>query len=122
MSAPPAGTPVGLEVPARDVARGKPKLNERNEILTHVLSPGSAFYSAVFNWTFAPSTWGIPAHKLLTFEVPGGVFPIGGALRLADDLAATGMGTTKLYLYVDDITAAMQVRCSFYLKGCMNLY
>ncbi|BDD61325.1 hypothetical protein MPDQ_003572 [Monascus purpureus] len=86
---PPAGTPVGLEIPAKDVARG------------------SAFYKEVFNWTFAPSTLGFPAHKLQTFEVPGGVFPIGGAMRLAEEIPA-GTGATKLYLYVNDIGAAME--------------
>nr|UBX54551.1 MRL5 glyoxalase-like domain [Aspergillus sp.] len=86
---PPAGTPVGLEIPAKDVARG------------------SAFYQAVFNWTFAPSSMGLPAHKLLTFSVPGGVLPIGGAMRLVEDIPA-GNGATKLYLYVEDVGAAME--------------
>ncbi|GES61063.1 hypothetical protein ATEIFO6365_0006052400 [Aspergillus terreus] len=85
---PPAGTPVGLEIPAKDVARG------------------SAFYQAVFDWTFAPSTLGFPAHKLLTFSVPGGVLPIGGAMRQTDDIPA-GPGSTKLYLYVEDVGKAM---------------
>ncbi|KAL4812708.1 hypothetical protein BDW67DRAFT_188391 [Aspergillus spinulosporus] len=90
MSAIPlAGTPVGLEIPAKDVARG------------------SAFYKAVFNWTFAPSSMGLPAHKLLTFSVPGGVLPIGGAMRRADEIPA-GTGSTKLYLYVEDLGKAME--------------
>ena len=40
MSAPPAGTPVGLEVPAKDVARGKSKLKreEWNSSETKTLS------------------------------------------------------------------------------------
>ncbi|KAJ5953512.1 hypothetical protein N7454_000408 [Penicillium verhagenii] len=86
---PPVGTPVGLEIPAKDVARG------------------AAFYKAVFNWTFATSTLGFPAHKLQTFEVPGGVLPIGGAMRLAE-VIPTGTGATKLYLYVNDIVAALE--------------
>ncbi|KAJ5639275.1 uncharacterized protein N7484_007137 [Penicillium longicatenatum] len=88
MSIPPVGTPVGLEVPAKDVARG------------------AEFYKAVFNWTFAASTLGFPAHKLQTFEVPGGIFPIGGAMRLAEEIP-TGTGATKLYFYVNDIGTAM---------------
>ncbi|KAF5860052.1 hypothetical protein ETB97_002078 [Aspergillus alliaceus] len=97
MAIPPAGTPVGLEIPAKDVARG------------------SAFYKAVFNWTFAPSTLGLPANKLLTFEVPGGVFPIGGALHRVDELATTQ--GTKLYLYVEDMSAAIEVSDSSAYAG-----
>ncbi|KNG85007.1 hypothetical protein ANOM_007810 [Aspergillus nomiae NRRL 13137] len=89
MTIPPAGTPVGLEIPAKDVARG------------------SAFYNAVFNWTFAPSTLGFPADKLLTFTVPGGILPIGGALRRVDDIPTTE-GALKIYLYVEDIVAALE--------------
>ncbi|KAJ5215871.1 uncharacterized protein N7498_002278 [Penicillium cinerascens] len=86
---PLTGTPVGLEIPAKDVDRG------------------AAFYKTVFNWTFATSTLGFPAHKLQTFEVPGGIFPLGGAMRLEEEIPA-GTGATKLYLYVDDIGAAME--------------
>ncbi|KAJ5161764.1 hypothetical protein N7492_007156 [Penicillium capsulatum] len=85
---PPAGTPVGLEIPAKDVARGV------------------EFYKAVFNWTFAPSSMGIPAHKLQTFEVPGDVLPIGGVVRLAEEIPA-GSGSAKIYLYVDNIVDAL---------------
>ncbi|KAB8072604.1 hypothetical protein BDV29DRAFT_192367 [Aspergillus leporis] len=89
MTIPPAGTPVGFEIPARDVARG------------------STFYNAIFNWTFAPSILGFPADKLLTFMVPGGIFPIGGALRRVDEIPTT-QGALKLYLYVEDIVAALE--------------
>lgn len=64
----------------------------------------------MFNWTFAPSSLGFPAHKLQTFEVPGGVLPIGGAMRLVEEIPA-GSGSTKLYLYVENIVTALEVSC-----------
>lgn len=70
--------------------------------------PGAAFYNAVFNWTFAPSSLGFPADKLQTFEVPGGILPIGGAMRRVEDIPA-GSGSSKLYLYVHDIVASLEV-------------
>jgi predicted enzyme related to lactoylglutathione lyase len=73
---------------------------------------GAEFYKAVFNWTFAASTLGFPAHKLQTFEVPGGIFPIGGVMRLAEEFP-TGTGATKLYFYVNDIVTAMEVNDSW---------
>ncbi|KAB8239070.1 uncharacterized protein BDW43DRAFT_260509 [Aspergillus alliaceus] len=118
MAIPPAGTPVGLEIPAKDVARGKHPATSCSTFPNRTLTrhfAGSAFYKAVFNWTFAPSTLGLPANKLLTFEVPGGVFPIGGALRRVDELATTQ--GTKLYLYVEDMSAAIEVSDSSAYAG-----
>jgi hypothetical protein len=40
--------------------------------------------------------------------VPGGIFPIGGALRRVDEIPTT-QGALKLYLYVEDIVAALEV-------------
>lgn len=83
--------------------------------VTRVPCLGEAFYKAVFNWSFAPSQLGIPADRLVTFTVPGGVFPIGGAMRRveAEEIAAV-KGVTKLYFYVDDMSAAMGVSYALY--------
>ncbi|CEJ92459.1 hypothetical protein VHEMI08111 [[Torrubiella] hemipterigena] len=89
--APTHGTPVGLEIPVKDTARG------------------AAFYSAVFGWQFKPSHLGIPEDKILIFTVPDGVFPAGGALRQVEDAdIATVKGTSKVYFYVDDLAAAIE--------------
>lgn len=40
--------------------------------------------------------------------MPGGVLPIGGAMRLVEEIPA-GSGSAKIYLYVKDIDAAMKV-------------
>lgn len=69
----------------------------------------AAFYTVVFGWQSAPSHLGIPAEKILTFTVPGGVMPIGGAFRRVEAAdTATAKGTSKLYFYVDDIAAAIE--------------
>ncbi|KAJ9150912.1 hypothetical protein NKR23_g3377 [Pleurostoma richardsiae] len=89
--APPAeGTPVGLEVPVRDTARA------------------SSFYTTVFNWSFASSTLGIPPDKLLTFTVPSGAFPIGGAICCVEGEESALVKGAKLYLYVEDIVVVME--------------
>lgn len=65
----------------------------------------------MFGWQSAPSHLGIPAEKILTFTVPGGVLPIGGAFRRVEEAeVAIVKGTSKLYFYVDDIAAAIEVR------------
>jgi predicted enzyme related to lactoylglutathione lyase len=69
----------------------------------------SSFYITVFNWSFASSTLGIPPDKLLTFTVPSGAFPIGGAICCVEGEESALVKGAKLYLYVEDIVVVMEV-------------
>lgn len=126
-SATPHGTPVGLEIPVKDTSRGEciswlcPVSIFRAELLLTYcrrLRSAAAFYAAVFGWQSAPSQLGIPVENILTFSVSGGVLPIGGAFRRVEETElATVKGTSKLYFYVDDIAAAIEVRFQYCLAN-----
>ena len=63
---------------------------------------------------------GLPEEKLLTFTVPGGVFPLGGAMQRTD---VQELGTTpgaKLYFYVEDLTTAMEVSSEMHHFGLLT--
>ncbi|KAJ5118125.1 hypothetical protein N7448_004228 [Penicillium atrosanguineum] len=91
MPIPATGTPVGLEIPVKDTKRA------------------AAFYSAVFNWSFSAETnVGAPEEYLLVFKVAGEMFPGGGIIKKIPEGDLAASGSTKIYLYVDDIEAAIE--------------
>ena len=44
---------------------------------------------------------------MMTFETPGNIFSDGGVVSLVDEIPKSG--AAKIYIYVDDMKAAMDV-------------
>jgi hypothetical protein len=78
----------------------------------------------VFNWSFSPeSSVQAPPEFLLVFKVPGDMFLGGGIIRKVQDAElATVPGTTKAYLYVDNIETAMEVNPKNFNLFFFNLF